>query len=211
MESSTVHEIKSFSADALKEYLLAEHESLRDAFWRNEELGERRLQFFIGLVTAVFGGLGVLMTADKGLFSGHPERIAEAAAGGLVFLLVVGSMTLGRINKRDRVSDEYKAGLDQIRNCFLRYPGQIYPSLPAPLSPRWPLGCESALRVGWLAKMIMSVNAIIVGTLAIDLVYLWTGKPRVCLWAVPTAIVLAVLVQWTWSIKKLSRPRRIMV
>jgi hypothetical protein len=115
---------KSDASAVLKEYLLAEHQYLREAFWRNEESGERRLQFFIGLVTAVFGGLGLLATTDKGWFRGCPDRIYAAAAGGLVFLLLVGWMTLGRMNKRDRVSDEYKTSLDEIRNCFLRPAGE---------------------------------------------------------------------------------------
>jgi hypothetical protein len=208
MESSTAHELTSPTTDVLKEYLLAEHESLRDAFWRNEELGERRLQFFLGLVTAVFGGLGVLATTDKGLFSNHPERIADVATGGLIFLLVVGWMTLGRINKRDRVSDDYKEGLDQIRNCFLRCPGKIYPALPEPLATHWPLGCHSPhppLRVGWLARLVMSVNAIIVGTLTIALVYLRTEKFAACLWAVPVAVALAGVIQWLWASGRLAR------
>lgn len=193
---------KSDASAVLKEYLLAEHQYLREAFWRNEESGERRLQFFIGLVTAVFGGLGLLATTDKGWFSGSPDRIYAAAAGGLVFLLLVGWMTLGRMNKRDRVSDEYKASLDEIRNCFLRPAGKGCPSLPEPLRDKWPFGAEAAaVRVGWLAKLVMTINAIIAGALAIDLAYLWTGKLTAGLWAALLAAAIAGLVQWGWSAK----------
>jgi hypothetical protein len=192
---------KSAAPDVLKEYLLAEHRNLREAFWRNEESGERRLQFFIGLVTAVFGALGLIATTDKGWFSGRPERIFAAAAGGLVFLLLVGWMTLGRMNKRDRVSDEYKASLDEIRNCFLRPAGKACPSLPEPLRDGWPFGGASEARVGWLAKLVMTVNALIAGALAIDL-YLWAGKLTAGLWAAPLATAIVGFIQWRWSIKR---------
>jgi hypothetical protein len=191
----------SDTPEVLKEYLLAEHQYLREAFWRNEESGERRLQFFIGLVTAVFGALGFLATTDKGWFSDRPDRISAVAGGGLVFLLLVGWMTLGRMNKRDRVSDEYKASLDEIRNCFLRPAGKACPSLPEPLRAGWPFGGDSEVRVGWLAKLVMTINALIAGALAIDLAYLGSGKLTAGLWAAPLAAAIVGLIQWRWSAK----------
>jgi len=42
-----------------QDFLLAEYQQYSEAFWRNEEAGERRVTFFITLATAVIAALVV--------------------------------------------------------------------------------------------------------------------------------------------------------
>ena len=39
--------------------LLAEYELFSTSFWKNEEVGEKRVNFFITLTTAIIAGIGV--------------------------------------------------------------------------------------------------------------------------------------------------------
>jgi hypothetical protein len=46
--------------EAAKALLLADLEYFAECEWRNEEIGEKRFNFFMTLVTAIEGGLGAL-------------------------------------------------------------------------------------------------------------------------------------------------------
>src|SRR5688572_18006684 len=58
---------KSSPKDAVKELLLADYATLADALWKNEQSGETRVNWFIGLSTAAAGGLIGLTTAEHRL------------------------------------------------------------------------------------------------------------------------------------------------
>jgi hypothetical protein len=47
-------------SDGSTEFLLAELEHFGQSLWRNEEVGEKRFNFFLTLVTAVISGLVAL-------------------------------------------------------------------------------------------------------------------------------------------------------
>jgi hypothetical protein len=94
-------------------FLLAELEHFGDSLWRNEEVGEKRFNFFLTLVTAVAGGLVALHTQEKPALSGVARlQITEGALAGL---LILGMMTFIRMLHRNRVTDEYKKTLTYIR------------------------------------------------------------------------------------------------
>lgn len=75
-----------------KEFLLAEYRYFTDSLWRNEEGGEKRVQFFITLVTAVLAGLVAVAKPQGGEV--RAEAIYPMAAGALAALLVIGYVTL---------------------------------------------------------------------------------------------------------------------
>ena len=90
----------------------------------NEEAGERRVQLFIGLLTAVMAVLAVfgdeaikgLVEAIKDLSSNSAAQallqmqgLAAAAMVALAILLAFGLLTFLRILRRDCVTEEYKA------------------------------------------------------------------------------------------------------
>jgi hypothetical protein len=168
----------------LKDLLLADHAYFREALWRNEETGERRLQFFVGLVTAVLASVAALATAEKGAFRDRPDRVAAVILGACLLLLVVGVATLGRMQKRDAVTDEYKAALDHVRRCFVD-PMQGDDSactLPSVCDYR-PFGAHQTTlrRLGWLTRMVLALNSFIVALAVLDIGYLTSQTPQASL------------------------------
>jgi hypothetical protein len=106
--------------ESAKELLLADLKYLNDSFWKNEEIGEKRVTFFISLATAVLGFLGALAKTNNPPTDNnpHPEIIYIFA---LVILLTIGIVTLFRIFKRNKVTEEYKKGMDSIRDIFEKH------------------------------------------------------------------------------------------
>lgn len=94
-----------------KEFLLEEYRHFAESFWRNEEVGEKRINFFITLVTAVIAGLVALATKSE-------IDVYPIAVFALVVLLFFGIVMLKRMIKRDTVTDEYKLAMDMIRSRF---------------------------------------------------------------------------------------------
>jgi dephospho-CoA kinase len=96
-----------------KELLLADLEYFKNSFWKNEETGEKRVTFFITLVTAVLTFLGA--------FGNSIEPFSQSfliIIFALLVLLTLGIVTLFRIIKRNKVTEEYKDSMDHIRNIF---------------------------------------------------------------------------------------------
>jgi len=117
-----------------EEFLLAEYRRFADSFWRNEEVGEKRVNFFITLVTAVITAMVALATTTKqGILATLVELFIDKqgtldqyqiAVLVLLALLSFGVVTLLRIIHRNRVTDEYKRGMDTIRDCFRNWEKQ---------------------------------------------------------------------------------------
>ncbi|UCG12246.1 MAG: hypothetical protein JSU72_17375 [Deltaproteobacteria bacterium] len=96
------------------DFLLAEYQSHRDAFWHNEELGESRLNFFVTLTTAVIAALAV---RERGFLVSGGE-VDPIFFYGLGAVLLFGVVTLVRIIRRNLVSHEYLRANARIRRYF---------------------------------------------------------------------------------------------
>jgi hypothetical protein len=99
-----------------KELLLADHKYLCDSFWKNEETGEKRVQFFITLVTAVLAATATMLTK-------FDDEVTDTLFTAIILfslfaLFSFGVVTLLRILKRNEVSDGYKKDSDDIRQRF---------------------------------------------------------------------------------------------
>ena len=86
--------------------LLQEYAHFGDAIFKNEEIGERRVQFFVTIATAVLGGVALLYTSDHPKLP--PETIHKIAVAALLSLFLRGLVTFARILQRDHVTAEYK-------------------------------------------------------------------------------------------------------
>src|SRR5262249_43231618 len=96
--------------------LLAEYKHFSESIWKNEETGERRLNFFITLVTAVIAGLVALWTKKgTGDLALSERDILRITIPALIGLLLFGIVTFLRMLQRDRVTSEYKGIVDYIR------------------------------------------------------------------------------------------------
>jgi 8-oxo-dGTP pyrophosphatase MutT (NUDIX family) len=117
-------DIEKPNRSSSKELLLADHKYLCDSFRENEQIGERRIKFFITLVTAVMAASATLATSSEGIFNikmDDDKRLAVIIFFALFFLLVIGIITLLRMIKRNSVTDGYKKDLDDIRQIFRDY------------------------------------------------------------------------------------------
>lgn len=98
--------------------LLKEYEHFSESLWRNEEIGEKRVSFFISLVTAVLAAITALLTGKFTTI--EPEQIDTIVSSVLTGLLVLGIMTFLRMINRNKVTDEYKNILTYIRENLRR-------------------------------------------------------------------------------------------
>jgi hypothetical protein len=96
--------------------LLAELKYVTDSYWKSEELGERRLTFFITVAAAVMGGL-VTMEKDAQVVPTNPLGVLGAAFGA-VTLWLLGLVTIRRMQRRNEVRDDYRRAADKIRIYF---------------------------------------------------------------------------------------------
>ena len=97
--------------------LFEEYRRFTEAFWRNEEAGERRVTFFITLTTAIIAAIVALRTSDVGI----PDReIRLLTSGALLGTVLFGLATFLRMLQRDRVTDEYKAIVRYLREQLRR-------------------------------------------------------------------------------------------
>jgi uncharacterized protein YjbK len=99
-----------------KELLLKEYDRLSALFRGNEEMGERRVTFFITLTGAVLAALISLFAKGGARDLRMPGYVATAS---LLVLLLFGIFTLRRIVTRNRATDDLKAKLDRIRKYFV--------------------------------------------------------------------------------------------
>jgi len=104
-------------AGAATDLLFADLKYLQDAFWKNEETGEKRIQFFIALVTAVIAALAATV-GKSGIQDGLHVVIIFYA---LFSLFIVGLVTFFRLIRRVEVTDGYKKDMDDIRERLKKY------------------------------------------------------------------------------------------
>ena len=98
-----------------KDLLLADYRYFAECFWKNEETGETRVNFFVGIVTLVVGALAALIAKDAAPF-GEPLRLVVLVS--LFSLLVLGLITMARMLTRNENTDGYKQSMDTVRQTF---------------------------------------------------------------------------------------------
>jgi 8-oxo-dGTP pyrophosphatase MutT (NUDIX family) len=99
-----------------KDLLLEDFRYLTESFWRNEQAGETRVNWFIGLVTAVAAGLVALSTSDR---APQDEALRVIVVASLFGLLLLGIVTLLRVLIRNEATDRYVQASDIIRQLFM--------------------------------------------------------------------------------------------
>jgi len=149
------------STEAGEKFLLAEYTALSASFWRNEETGEKRVNYLITLVTAVLAALVTLATKQGAL---SDAQIAWTAFAACLALLAVGILTFLRMLRRNAVTDEYKHALDEIRDRFRRLDGS---ALLEGYEPFIPAGrAHRRLGRGGLAELVGVVNSVVAASAA---------------------------------------------
>jgi len=151
---------------AMKEetWLVTEYQRFAEFLWRNEEVGERRVQFLVTLTTAICGGVA-------GLSAYYGERLPSETldvvlVGGMCAVFIFGLLTFLRLLQRNRVTDSYKAALDYLR-------GQAKKLSPGLAELELPLGrTGSRFLRGGLAETTAAANSFTISVIA------WIGAER---------------------------------
>lgn len=169
--------------------LMAEYERFAESFWKNEEIGEKRLNFYITLTTAVLAGIIALVSSDHKNISDDTVCLIVTAALSGVFLF--GVVTFFRILQRNRVTDEYKCTLDFIRAELSR----LSSSLSDFELPFW--NNRKKHFKGGLAETAGVMNCIVLAVI----VAIWLGCGWYWLW-VPIPSILVGIIQWVFIGKR---------
>lgn len=108
----------SKSRDDSKDLLLEEYRAITESLWKNEQIGETRVNWFIGIVTVVAGALVSLASAER---TPSGESLGAIVIASLISLLVLGIITLLRMIKRNATTDGFKQDLATIRQTVKDY------------------------------------------------------------------------------------------
>ena len=156
-----------------RDFLLAEHAKYHEAFIKNEELGERRMQFFLGLVTAGAGAVVLLATSQRSLVADYPAIILWIAGALALLILAVGLLTYDRLLRRDQTTAEYQAVLDDIRRRFVQAAASATGLVSLEGYNPFPKPRPKVLdQIGRLAQLTMAINAWLAGVAIV----LWRGS-----------------------------------
>ncbi|MBL8097933.1 MAG: RNA pyrophosphohydrolase [Anaerolineales bacterium] len=174
--------------------LLAEHKLFTDAFWKNEDIGEKRVEFFVTLTTAIIAGLVALITSKQ---STMPyEILREISTGALISLLLFGLITLSRILQRNRVTDEYKGIVDYLRDQLKKRSSNL-------LNYELPFKVHKRLFTGGLAETVSLMNSIIFSIITA----LWVEE-KIKLLGIILSFILSFILQISLSRKdRIAKPR----
>ncbi len=140
-------------------FLREQATQLGNALLHNEEAGERRLSFYMGIVTATVGGLAFLASSERPRFI-TPETIRVASIVALLTLLLIGAVTLLRVMRRNAVTDGFVNALTLLRDQLA--PESVASALKDALTPQR----TRPFWNGGLAQLTATVNAVLAGAAA---------------------------------------------
>jgi 8-oxo-dGTP pyrophosphatase MutT (NUDIX family) len=146
--------------------LLADFNHIGESLIQNEESGEKRVTFFITLVTAAVGALGFLGGKMDPPYGGEWRAIAACA---LMILFFFGWQTLRRLVGRNVATDGFKIRMNRIRRYFAQDAGRGHRGFlafdpdrqPARPVERWPWEAIG----GWVDTVVL-FEAILLGASA---------------------------------------------
>lgn len=152
------------------DFILEEYKHLTDSFLRNEELGERRVNFFLTFTTTA---IGALVAAREFFNDVEMKNFYIGFCAVLLALLLFGIVTLMRIIHRNLVTDKYLRGLARIRRYYADVDKEnpnILPYLPYKTFDDFPQRKKKgkdiySLGNGGLLETVALVNSIITAAL----------------------------------------------
>ncbi|HYM80851.1 MAG TPA: hypothetical protein VEY91_05495 [Candidatus Limnocylindria bacterium] len=144
------------SQAASNEFLLHAYDGWLHSMHQSEEIGERRVQFFISFVTAVAAGLVTLQTATD---VWRPALdVMMLAKLSIAALLLIGILTFMRVLHRDHITNGCMAEMKAIQRHFLAG------GRGTPLAAKIEREPRKLLR-GGLASMMLLLNVLLVAAL----------------------------------------------
>ena len=187
------------SNDAKNEFapsdlLIADLQHFGESMWRNEEIGEKRFNFFLSLVTAVVAGLVALTKlwiSDSDEISGLeslPDPLRTIISVALLALFLVGIMTYLRMLQRNHVTDEYQRTLKALRQCYVKLCPLLQPyEIPV---------VRKTFRAKWLKGGYAETVGVINGILGGFLMFVLNADGFLII----AVTVLLVALQWLFAV-----------
>ncbi len=150
------------------DFLLAEYSAASRNLSESEDVGDKRVTFFLTLTTSFIGALGIVSRFGHGPIGSQTNMLLFFGLGAL---LLYGVVTFMRIIHRNLTSDNYKQKLNTIRRYFAERDIEITHYLPfdpfEPIPPRkekW--NKWYSLGTGGLIQTVALLNSLIVGLLS---------------------------------------------
>jgi len=140
------------SSTTAQDLLLTELHIFEEAAWRNEEIGEKRFNFFVTLVTAVIGGLVVLWASDRGS-ADFRVMLPTLTWQATLALLIFGLLSYRRMVHRDRVTAEYRQASNHVRRFFRETYKDECPALRDFVLPHEIKNAEKAKESEWKGRL----------------------------------------------------------
>jgi len=184
---------------AVKELLLEEYRNFSESFWKNEQTGETRVNWFIGIVSGASAGLIGLATAER---RPHGEQLRLILVAALFALIAFGIVTLLRIKKRNETTDGYKKDTKRVRDLFKDH----FDKNLNILSNYHPLkGTGERRKFGGLLDIVLTINSLLVAAFAAAIVYPFGSQapqrgPTYA--AAIIAFLVSFLGQRAWAVQK---------
>ena len=152
--------------------LITEYKRFADSFWKNEEIGEKRLHFYLSLTTAVVAGIVALITSKTpGI---HYEVKKAIISSALFCLFLFGLVTFFRMVQRNKVADEYKRIIDYVRSRLQKMIPELSDySLPFQSEKRWTFHGGLAET----AALLNSLSLAAITTVWITTNWMWSLTP----------------------------------
>jgi hypothetical protein len=146
-----------------QDFLLQDYQYYAECFWKSEESGENKINFFISLVSAIMAAVVLLLT-NSGQITGSlisEDFVLLIVYFALIALIIFGFLTFTRIVKRNKDSDGYKKDMDRIRKFFKYslYKNQLNAyEIYHEIKPR-------KIFTGGIADIVIILNAIVVSVI----------------------------------------------
>jgi 8-oxo-dGTP pyrophosphatase MutT (NUDIX family) len=154
-----------------RDLLLADLNHINESFWKNEQAGETRINFFIGLVTAVLAASVALLQAEQGLDAQEQQAVVALS---LTALLLLGIVTLMRLVTRNETTDRQKHNADMIRHAF-----KDHFDVENHLLEHYPFGRSRDLtrrKFGGLSHMVAVINSLLLAGIVGAITYPVMGQ-----------------------------------
>jgi hypothetical protein len=183
-------------------FMLAEYQRHLDGFWRSEELGERRLNFFLTIVTAVLGAIALAIDADV-LLAGRIDPLIFYA---LTAILLLGLLTLARVVRRNLTSSAELRAAGRLRRYFVDRDPAISRYLYYKAYDDRPVRAREwrqllSLGTGGYVETIALINAFVVATIALLAAIAMGVPPSLRGLSALAAAALAWITQF-WYVKR---------
>ena len=183
--------------------LIADLDHLRRSLLQSEEIGEKRFEFFMALVTAAVAGLIALATADK-----YPQPwFPVVGIGSLAGLVAFGILTYLRMIHRNQVTDHLKGMIDEVWSYAKANCEDLKDS---PYDLKWAARRRRKLLTGGYVETVATINGMLVIALVAMLAneIVGCGRTTAVLIAVPIGVALTVLLWIPAILRNLRNPGR---